>query len=241
MVAPQAGRLNTESTEKTQRLTEEGQNETPCLSVKCSVRLCVTTGGTDLETDAYRKCKVKHKVKIVIGLGLLALLLGGGAFMAGRLLGLGKGGLDAGGGPKVGIGSADGSVTQAEWVRAEELPDESPDVSGVFARRQDNSILVDETDGGFVLGRDDDGSLSVTNATGKISEIVVTAETAIYVDVTLDAVDEALASGVLHQQVKPGNVEEIGELSFVRAWGEMHGDRLVAGVLVYNRPPVIGR
>jgi hypothetical protein len=184
---------------------------------------------------------MKRKGWIMISLGLLAPLLAGGAFMAGRLLGQGKGNLGMGGGPKVGIGSGDGSVVEADWVRAEELPDESPDVSGVFSRRQDNSIFVDETDGGFVLSRDEDGSMSVTNATGKISEVVVTAETVVYVDVTLDIVDEAMASGVLHQHVKSGTVEEIGELSFVRAWGEMRGDRLIAGVLVYNRPPVISR
>jgi hypothetical protein len=188
-----------------------------------------------------RRYTMKRTGWIVIGLGLLALLLVGGAFMAGRLLGLGKGDLGMGGGPKVGIGNGDGSVVEAEWVRAEELPDESPDVSGAFTRRQDNSIFVDETDGGFVLSRNDDGSMSVTNTTGKISEVVVTAETVVYIDVTLDSVDEALASGVLHQQVKPGTVEEIGELSFVRAWGEMRGDRLVAGVLVYSRPPVLRR
>jgi len=30
-------------------------------------------------------------------------------------------------------------------------------------------------------------------------------------------------------------------MSFVQAWGEMHGDRLIASVLLYNRPPVIAR
>jgi hypothetical protein len=132
-------------------------------------------------------------------------------------------------------------MVEADWVQAEELPESPPDIVGVFSQRQDNSIFVDETVGGFVLSPDDDGSVSVSNATGQISEIVVTAETVVRVDVTLENVDEALAEGVLHQKLEPGSVEEIGELSFVRAWGEMRGDRLIASLLVYNRPPVISR
>jgi hypothetical protein len=177
---------------------------------------------------------------IVVSLGLLALLAGG-AFMAGRLLGQGNGDLGAGDGAKVKIGTGGSEVVAVDFVKAEELPEEPPDVVGAFARRQDNSIFVDETDGGFVLAPNDDGSLSVANATGKISEIVVTAETVVYANLTLDNLDEAAASGVLHQEIEPGNVEEIGELSFVQAWGEMRGDRLLAGVLLYARPPVISR
>jgi hypothetical protein len=184
---------------------------------------------------------MKRTGRIVGSLGLLALLLAGGAFMAGRLLGQGVGNLGAGDGAKVGIGTGDGEVTEVDFVKAEEMPDKPPDVVGAFVRRQDNSIFVDETDGSFVIAPNDDGSFSVANATGKISEVVVTAETVVYADLTLEALDEAVAEGVLHQELEPGTVEEIGDLSFVRAWGEMRGDRLLASVLLYTRPPVISR
>ena len=184
---------------------------------------------------------MKRTALIVAGIALLALLLVGGAYMAGRLLGLGIGDLGGSDSPKVMIGTGDGPAVEVDWVRSEELPDESPDVAGVYERRQDNSIFVDETEGGFRLAQADDGSISVTNATGKISEIVVTSETAVHVDVTMEDIDDALAEGVVRQKLEPGTVEEIGDLSFVRAWGEMRGDRLIANVLVYNRPPVISR
>jgi hypothetical protein len=184
---------------------------------------------------------MKRTALIVAGITLLALLLVGGAYMAGRLLGLGIGDLGAGDGPKVVVGTGDGPAVEVDWLKAEELPESSPDVAGVYDRRQDNSIFVDETEGGFRLAQNDDGSISVTNATGKISEIVVMAETAIHVDVTLEDIDAGLAEGVIHQKLEPGTVEEIGDLSFVRAWGEMRGDRLIASVLVYSRPPVISR
>ena len=182
-----------------------------------------------------------RKGRIVVSLGLLALLLTAGAFVAGRLLGEGAGNQDSGDGAKVGIGTGNGNVTEVDFVRAEELPEEPPDVAGAFERRQDNSIFVNETDGGFTLGKNDDGTLSVTNATGKISEVVVTTETDVYVDLSMEMLDEAVAEGVLRQILEPGTVEEIGELSFVRAWGEMRGDRLVASLLLYTRPPVLRR
>jgi hypothetical protein len=184
---------------------------------------------------------MRRVVWIAVSLGLLALLLAGGAFTAGRLLGQGGDNLASGDGVKAKIGTGNGNMTEVDFVKAEELPEEPPDVVGVFERRQDNSIFVDETDGGFTLAPNEDGALSVTNATGKITEVVVTAETVVYLNLTLENLDEAAAEGVLRQQVEPGTVEEIGELSFVQAWGEMHGDRLLASVLLYARPPVISR
>lgn len=184
---------------------------------------------------------MKSKGRIAIALGLLALLLAGGAFMTGRLLREGNRNPSTDDGAKVGIGTEAGGMVQVDFVRAKELPKEPPDVAGVYAGRQDNSILVDETDGGFVLKPDEDGTLSVTNATGKISEVVVTAGTVVYLNRTLDSLDEAVASGTLYQKVEPGEVEEIGELSFVQAWGVMRADRLTADVLLYSRPPVISR
>ena len=179
--------------------------------------------------------------KIVVGLGLLALLLAGGAFMAGRLLGEGGGNPGSGDGLKVNIGTGNGNVTEVDFARAEELPEEPPDVVGAFARRQDNSIFVNETEGGFIVAKDENDSFSVTNTTGRTSEVVVTSETAVYVDTTQEDVDGAFSDGKLHQQVEPGSVDEMGELSFVRAWGEKRGERLIADVVVYNRPPVISR
>jgi hypothetical protein len=177
---------------------------------------------------------------LILGSALiLVLFLAGGAFVAGRLLNASSG--RGGDGPMIQIGTGNGQVIKAEWVRAADLPAEDPDVAGAFARREDNSFFVNETEGGFVLAKGEDGSLSVTNTTGKVSEVVVTGETLVLVDTTLDDMDASLVDGKCYQQVAPGSVEEIGELSFVRAWGEKRGDRLIASVLLYSRPPVISR
>lgn len=184
---------------------------------------------------------MKRTLWIGGGLTFLVLLLAGGAFTAGRLLGLGFKGGASGNGAVIQVATGNGQVVKAEWVRAPELPAEEPAVAGAFVRREDNCFFVNETEGGFVISKGEDGSLSVTNTTGKVSEIVVTGETLVRVDTTLENMDQALSDGKCYQKVAPGSVEEIGELSFVRAWGEMRGDRLIASVLLYSRSPVISR
>ena len=182
---------------------------------------------------------MKRITWIVIGI-LALVLLAAGAFTAGQLLLAGEESPDNGK-PMVNISTGNGPAISAELVPAEEVPESPPDVVGAFSRRQDNSIFVDETEGGFMITRDANGSFSVANATGRIKEVVVTRETLVYVNLTLENLDTAVVDGKLYQQVEPGSVEEIGEMSFVQAWGEMHGDRLIASVLLYNRPPVIAR
>jgi hypothetical protein len=182
---------------------------------------------------------MKRSILIAGSALALVLLLAGGAFVAGRLLSAGSETDDDG--PTLKIANGSGQVTNAQWIQAEEYPDSEPDVAGAFARRQDNSLFVNETEDGFVLTRNDEGVFSVANATGQIHEVVVTGETAVYVDVTNDNIDEAVSDGKLYQKLRAGSIEEIGDLSYVRAWGEMRGDRLVASALIYTRPPVINR
>jgi hypothetical protein len=184
---------------------------------------------------------MNRKMWTIGGVALAVLVLAAGAFVIARLLttGSGIGGLVGGG--RVKLSTGDGTVVDAEWVPAEEAPDSSPDVAGAYAGRKDNSILVDETEGGFLISGSQDDGFTVANTTGRISEVVVTGETVVYVDVTLEDIDRALSDGQIHQTLKPGDVEEIGELSFVQAWGDMRGDRLIAELLLFTHPPVLSR
>jgi hypothetical protein len=183
---------------------------------------------------------MKRSIVIVASVLGLVLLLAGGAFVAGRLLSAGPETGD-GDGPTIKIGTGKGPLVEAQWVPAEECPAADPDVAGVYAQRQDNSIFIDETQDGFRLAQDETGSVSVINATGQIHEVVVTGETNVYVDTTNENIEEALSDGKLYQKISAGSIEEIADLSYVRAWGERRGDRLIASVLIYMRPPVINR
>ena len=183
---------------------------------------------------------MKRTIVIAAGILALVLLLAGGAYMAGQLLGAGPetGNTD---GPTIKVGTGKGPLTEVVFVRAEENPTTDPDVAGAFDRRQDNSVFVNETKDGFHISQDESGSFAITNTTGKIHEVVVTGETDVYVDSTNEQIDEALSDGKLYQKLGAGTIEEIADLSYIRAWGERRGDRLIASVLIYTRPPVVNR
>jgi len=183
---------------------------------------------------------MKRSILIASSILALVLILAGGAFVAGRLLGSGPAAAGEDG-QTIKIGMGEGPLVEAVWVPAPECPASEPDVAGAYDRRQDNSLFINETEDGFRISQDDTGSFSITNTTGSIREVVVTGETAVYVDLTNNNIDEALLDGKLYQKLKTGSIEEIGDLSYVRAWGEKRGDRLIASVLIYLRPPVISR
>lgn len=184
---------------------------------------------------------MKRSIWIAAGVVVLVLVLAGAAFVAGRLLNPTAQKSDAAGKMRISAPGASGGMIEAEIEPAEELPEERPDVLGFFARREDNSVFISESAGnGMMIAMDEDGSIS-TNAGEEETEVVVTSDTLIYVDMTAESFDDSQDGEVVKQTLKPGSVDEIGEYSAVMAWGEKRGDRLVARILLYTPPPVIKR
>lgn len=188
---------------------------------------------------------MKRSILIVGGIAVL-VLLAGAAFVAGRLLNREQQGQNAGiAGEPMG-GASDGMVVSIQVERAEELPDSPPDVVGQFARREDNSIFVNEAGGGVIVRMRSESSSgdagegpvvsgSGPDTTGREIEIVVTNETLVYKDVTAEGNPPA-SSGTVQQKLEPGSIDEIGTNSLLAAWGEQRGERLIARVLVYSEP-----
>ena len=177
---------------------------------------------------------------LIIGIVALALVLLAGAYVAGRLLNDGLGPVRIGGG-NVMISSGDGSMVEAEYVPADELPDAPPEIGGLYSRREDNSIFVKETDGGFRINMDEEGNIS-TNAGDVETEIVVTNETVVYVDTTSDQFEDLEDGDTLVQTLRSGSIDDLGALSFMQVWGERRGERVIADVLVIMLPPtLVGR
>src|SRR4030095_15264025 len=92
---------------------------------------------------------MKNK-RLIFILGGIVLLVGGAAFLAGRLLNQQVG--PAGpGGP---LGS-DGGSFSVQLIPAEELPQTQPEVTGSFIERKDKTIVLSsaplETGGGGVV------------------------------------------------------------------------------------------
>jgi hypothetical protein len=192
--------------------------------------------------------KPRSRRGLIVG-GLLGLaLLVGAAFVGGRLLnqapsGNGSGNLSFVGGPGEGAQSV-----QLEIENAKELPQTPPDVIGIFSRREDNSVFVTAGGGEFGFAVDAEGNVSTTTENGQEVEVVFTNETQIYKDATeLPNPGQGPpggglpADGKIQQKVVPGSVDEIGENSFVSAWGERRGDRLIARVVMYSQPMIFMR
>jgi len=187
--------------------------------------------------------KPRRKGLIIGGVIALIALLGGAAFVGGQLLSkqAEPGGL---GGSVVMVGGAGGDVATSggliEIVSAKELPATPPDVSGLFAERKDNSLFVTVGDGTFVGLVDENGTVSTqVGGNAQKIEVVVTNDTQLYKEVTEMLTDgKAPADGKVQQKVAPGSLDEIGQNSFVTAWGERRGDRLIAKMLLYT-PPMI--
>ena len=180
-----------------------------------------------------------RRTKLIVGVVALVLLLGGAAFVGGRLLNQavpagGPGGMMIGGGPD------GGQRVSVEFVPAKELPTAPPDARGLFAERKDNSVYVAIGDK-FMVRVDKDGSVNTqTDGNGDKLEVVVTSDTTIYKDVTELGLKGAPPSdSKVQQQVAPGSLDEIGSNSFVSAWGEKRGDRVIARILVYSQPMMI--
>lgn len=197
----------------------------------------VTSTPDEVPVDPVRP--KPRRTKLIVGVVALVILLAGAAFVGGRLLNNGPaqaggpGGLVMKGGPNAG-------GVSVQLLPAKELPQTSPDATGLFASRKDNSLFV--TIGNkFMVQVDKNGAVNTqTDGNGQQLEIVVTSDTVVYKDAT-DMVNMQAppADGKVQQQVAPGSLDEIGQNSFVSAWGERRGDRVIAKVLMYSTPRIL--
>jgi hypothetical protein len=188
---------------------------------------------------------MKKRILTISGILVLVLLLAGAAFVGGRLLngqelpGLSLGGprmLLSGGGKGQGV-----SINLGDILPAKELPQTAVDVLGLFDHRQDNSIFIGTGRVMMSVKKDQSGNVETSSShDGPTLETVVTAQTKIYKDVTMQQFDGPPPEGQKIQQVvEPGTLDEIGQNSAISVWGRKTGDRYIADVLVYSPPAFI--
>ncbi len=178
---------------------------------------------------------------IGVGIVVLVVLLAGAAFVGGRLLnGQGLPGLSSGG-PilSIGPGGARGvQIKAGDILPAQELPQTPADVRGLFDHRQDQSIFVGTGRVQMSVMKDQSGQVHTSAShSGPVVEVVVTSQTKIYKDVTMNQFNGPPPQGQKIQQVvEPGSLDEVGQNSTVTVWGRQTGDRYIADVLVYSPP-----
>ena len=186
---------------------------------------------------------MKKRMLTIGGIVALLLLLGGAAFVGGRLLN-GQG--LPGGSPGMFLGGGDGKNTRIDLddiLPAKELPQTPADVRGLFDHRQDNSIFVGTGRVQIMVNKDQSGNVQTSsNHDGPTVEVVVSSQTTVYQDVTMKQFNGPPPSGQKIQQVlEPGSLDDIGQSSLITVWGRKTGDRFIADVLVYSLPAFIAK
>jgi hypothetical protein len=180
---------------------------------------------------------MKKSILMIGGILVLVLLLAGAAFVGGQLLN-GQG-LQLPGGLNRPMGGGSGQapgISIDDIMPAEELPQTPAEVGGVFDHRQNNSIFVGT--GLVMMGVQKDESGNVVTSSshdGPTVEVVVTAQTTVYQDMTMRQFDGPPPQGQKIQQVvEPGSLDEIDQNSAITVWGRQTGERVIADVLVYT-------
>ena len=183
---------------------------------------------------------MKRNYLLLLGIFITIGVVGAGTFTAVRLIGA-QAQSEPQGARVLELVEDDGSGSSRS-VRviidpAPELPDRSPEVSGIFVRRQDNSLFVGT--GAITL------DVEITNGvpqvflsnSGPEVEVVLTHDTEYYVDVTdlqANATNESGERRVLQEVRRVVSGEDIGENTELSVWGQKRGDRVIAEVLVYS-------
>jgi hypothetical protein len=172
---------------------------------------------------------MKRRVLVISGIIVLVVLLAGAAFVGGQLLtGQGLPGQ-----------ASPGGRSSYQIIPAKELPQTSADVEGPLDHRKDNSIFVGTGQATKNVTKDQSGQVRLSlGHTGPTVEVVVSPQTKIYSDVTMQQYDGQRSTGQIQQVVEPGSLGDIGTVSIITAWGKKTGNRIIADVLVYNNPPV---
>jgi hypothetical protein len=191
----------------------------------------------------------KRNIYWIIGGVLIVVLLAGGAFMAMRLLNAraqGPLGMGGGGGMLQFNSGGKSQSVMIKQIPAPELPKQAADLRGQVASVQNNSIYVAQQDKIRVAVINGQVQQQPTPS-GPSTEVVVSKETKIYRDVTMDDMAKPApgASGStmqVQQKVEAADISAITPNSFVQVWGQRRGDRLnaevivVMGIAVINKP-----
>lgn len=174
--------------------------------------------------------------KLFIVFGIVVLLVGAAAFLAGRMLNAGTGPVGFFGRP---VENADVNfISIDDIVPAPELPTTSPELTGLFVERKDNTVMVQEVSFDPGLG----GILhdsQLDEDSGPRVEVVVTGATLVYRETTDFGQSISEEDSAFQQTVEEDTLEYLNTQSMITVWGRRNGERIIAEVLLYMNPMMI--
>lgn len=172
--------------------------------------------------------------KLYITLAVVILLVGGAAFIAGRMFSRGIG---SGGGSGV-LGNGQVFVSLSDITPAPELPTTTPEVTGLFIERKDNTVTIQAVSFSAGAGGIAGNSAPEANS-GPELEVVITSQTTVYRETTEFSRPVAGEEFAIQQTVEASTLDDLNSQTLITVWGRRNGDRVIAEVLLYMNPLLI--
>lgn len=179
---------------------------------------------------------MKRSIGIASGVVVLVLLLLGTALLTGCLLNSQP--------PEAETAVTEGPdgtlvvvADKMDIEYAEEMPDISPNIGGIFVRREGRSLYIGTGNVSATLVDGDQGDASRWDVRhdGPVAEVLTTPDTLIYRDDTLQQFEGGRPSGPIQQVLIRSTLDGIGKDSVVSAWVEIRDNRMVAKVIVFSQ------
>ncbi|MCI0550430.1 MAG: hypothetical protein L0287_05710 [Anaerolineae bacterium] len=171
--------------------------------------------------------------KLFVSLGILILLVGIAAFIAGRILNSGVGPVGLG-------GPMEGQVfiSRDDFIPAPELPTTPSEITGLFIERKDNTVIIQTVsfDAG-VGGIAGDSPMD----SDPIVEVLITGETIIYRETTDFSLASAGENFTVQQTVEESTLDHLNSQTMITVWGRRSGDRIIADILFYSNPLMLNK
>jgi hypothetical protein len=172
--------------------------------------------------------------KLFMILGLVALFIAAAAFLAGRVFSRGLGPSSDSGI----LGNGQVFVSMNDIAPAPELPTTTPEITGFFVERKDNTVIVQTTSFDAGIGGIAENANPEANSGPKV-EIIVTVETIVYRETTDFSQAIPGENFSIQQAVEESTLDHLSEQTMITVWGRRNGDRVIADILLYMNPLMI--
>lgn len=172
--------------------------------------------------------------RLYIILGIVVLLVGAAAFLAGRMFSRGL----SPGSESGALGSGQVFISMRDVTPAPELPSTKPEITGLFVERKDNAVIIQTVSFDAGVGGIAGNAPQDADSVPKV-EVIVTGETIVYRETTQFGQPVAGQEFSLQQTVEESTLDDLNSQTMVTVWGRKNGDRVIAEVLLYLNPLMI--
>jgi hypothetical protein len=186
---------------------------------------------------------MNRKVLGIVGIIVLVVVMAAGAYTAVQLTAAQSEATDMPVGAMVfedvmDDGSGSPVTVKTVILPAEELPQRGSEAGGVLLRQVDNSYFVGTGSISVNVSVENGEATTAVDHSGPEVEVVANHATQFYRDVTKIsfASSESKEQTLQQEVVLVEQPESMSDGATFQAWGDKHGDRVIADIIVYSEP-----